>query len=48
MRKLIIETTIMGVLTVYISAYTNVTDAVFNTLTNVGLTMGDLIKYSIV
>ena len=48
MRKLIIETTVMGVLTVYISTYTNVTDAVFNTLTNVGLTINELIKYNIV
>lgn len=48
MRKLIIETTVMGVLTVYICAYTNVMEAVCNVLHNVGLTMSDLIKYSIV
>jgi hypothetical protein len=48
MRKLIIETTVMGVLTVYITAYTNVMEAVCNVLHNVGLTINELVKYSIV
>lgn len=47
MRKLIIET-VMGVFVVQITNYCNVMDAVCNVLHNVGLTINELIKYSIV